>query len=84
MPSLSFLSVRWTGAPSGHGTAVTQSVSISNVDTEEDKNAAGIYANGVPNVFSVTNNLVVTRGKKGEIPRIVPLRAKTDRWPDER
>jgi len=34
-----------------------------NVDTEADKNAAGIYANGVPNVFSVTNNLVVTGGK---------------------
>jgi hyperosmotically inducible protein len=34
-----------------------------NVDTEADKNAAAIYANGVPNVFSVTNNLVVTGGK---------------------
>jgi osmotically-inducible protein OsmY len=34
-----------------------------NVDTEADKNAANIYANGVPNVFSVTNNLVVTGGK---------------------
>jgi len=33
------------------------------VDTEADKNAAGIYANGVPDVFSVTNNLVVTAGK---------------------
>ncbi len=33
------------------------------VDTEADKNAAGIYANGVPNVFSVTNNLAVTGGK---------------------
>ena len=34
-----------------------------NVDTEADKNAANLYANSVPNVFSVTNNLVVTRGK---------------------
>jgi osmotically-inducible protein OsmY len=34
-----------------------------NVDTEADKNAANIYANGVPDVFSVTNNLVVTGGK---------------------
>jgi hyperosmotically inducible periplasmic protein len=34
-----------------------------NVDTEADKNAANIYANGVPNVLSVTNNLVVTGGK---------------------
>src|SRR6202163_4865333 len=36
---------------------------VGNVDTEADKNAAGIYANGVPNVFSVANNLVVTGGK---------------------
>jgi hyperosmotically inducible protein len=34
-----------------------------NVDNEADKNAAGIYANGVTNVFSVANNLVVTGGK---------------------
>src|ERR1700688_1695348 len=34
-----------------------------NVDTEADKNAAAIYANGVPNVFSVANNLAVTGGK---------------------
>ena len=33
------------------------------VDTEADKNAAGIYANGVPGVFSVNNNLMVTNGK---------------------
>ena len=32
------------------------------VDSEADKNLAGIRANGVPNVFSVTNNLVVARG----------------------
>ena len=29
------------------------------VDSEADKNLAGLRANGVPNVFSVTNNLVV-------------------------
>jgi hyperosmotically inducible periplasmic protein len=29
------------------------------VNSEGDKNIAGIRANGVPNVFSVTNNLVV-------------------------
>lgn len=34
-----------------------------NVDTQADKNAAGIYAKGVSNIFSVTNNLVVTGGK---------------------
>jgi len=34
-----------------------------NVDNESDKNAAKIYASGVPNVFSVTNNLMVTGGK---------------------
>ena len=33
------------------------------VDNETDKNTANIVANGVPNVFSVTNNLVVTPGK---------------------
>ena len=34
-----------------------------NVDTQADKDAANIYANGVANVFSVTNNLVVGNGK---------------------
>jgi hyperosmotically inducible periplasmic protein len=33
------------------------------VATEADKDAAGIRANGVPNVFSVTNNLRVDGGK---------------------
>lgn len=31
------------------------------VDNEADKNLAGIRANGVPNVFSVTNNLAVAK-----------------------
>ena len=33
------------------------------VDNQTDKNAAGLYANGVANVFSVTNNLQITAGK---------------------
>jgi hyperosmotically inducible protein len=33
------------------------------VDNQADKNAAGIYANGVANVFSVNNNLQVSGGK---------------------
>src|SRR5579884_3703879 len=32
------------------------------VDTQADKNIAGIRANSVPGVFSVTNNLMVARG----------------------
>ena len=32
------------------------------VDNQADKNAAGIRANGVPGVFSVTNNLQVASG----------------------
>ncbi|HXW18005.1 MAG TPA: BON domain-containing protein [Candidatus Acidoferrales bacterium] len=32
------------------------------VDNQTDKNLAGIRANGVPNVFSVTNNLAVEKG----------------------
>jgi hyperosmotically inducible protein len=31
------------------------------VNSEGDKNLAGIRANGVPNVFSVTNNLAISR-----------------------
>jgi osmotically-inducible protein OsmY len=34
------------------------------VDNEADKNLAGLRANGVPNVFSVKNNLVVTGASK--------------------
>jgi hyperosmotically inducible protein len=33
------------------------------VDNDADKNLAGIRANGVPNVFSVTNNLQVVASK---------------------
>jgi hyperosmotically inducible periplasmic protein len=34
------------------------------VDSENDKNIAGLRANGVPNVFSVKNNLVVVGDSK--------------------
>jgi hyperosmotically inducible periplasmic protein len=33
------------------------------VDNEEDKNLAGLRANGVPGIFSVTNNLRVEASK---------------------
>ena len=33
------------------------------VDSEADKNAANLYANSVPNVFTVTNNLLWTATK---------------------
>lgn len=33
------------------------------VDSESDKNVAGIQANTVPGIFSVTNNLVVVKSK---------------------
>jgi hyperosmotically inducible protein len=61
------------GTLSRYGLGALQSIHIivkgghvtleGSVDSEADKNAANIYANGVANVFSVTNNLVVTGGK---------------------
>jgi hyperosmotically inducible protein len=36
---------------------------VGEVDSQADKNAAEIYAKGVSNVFSVTNNLMVADGK---------------------
>jgi hyperosmotically inducible protein len=33
------------------------------VDSEQDKDAAGIYAKTVPNVFSVDNHLIVAGSK---------------------
>ncbi len=33
------------------------------VDTQQDKDAAALFANGVPNVFSVENHLMVTGSK---------------------
>jgi len=61
------------GTLSRYGLGALQSIHIivkgghvtleGNVDTQADKDAAGIYAKGVSNVFSVANNLVVTGGK---------------------
>jgi hyperosmotically inducible protein len=57
------------GTLSRYGLGALQSIHIivkgghvtleGSVDNQADKNAAGLYANGVPNVFSVTNNLQV-------------------------
>jgi len=61
------------GTLSRYGLGALQSIHIivkgghvtleGEVDNQADKDAASVYANGVPNVFSVTNNLVVTSGK---------------------
>src|SRR5579872_1855751 len=61
------------GTLSRYGVGSLQSIHIivkgghvtleGNVDTEADKNAANVYANGVSGVFSVTNNLIVGSGK---------------------
>lgn len=46
-------------------TVVNGKVTLNGVvDTQADKNMAGIRANGVPNVFSVTNNLRVANSKE--------------------
>ena len=34
------------------------------VDSEADKNLAGLRANSVPGIFSVTNNLQVAKGRE--------------------
>jgi hyperosmotically inducible protein len=61
------------GTLSRYGLGALQSIHIlvkgghvtleGEVDSQADKDAANLYANGVPNVFSVTNNLVVSGGK---------------------
>lgn len=61
------------GTLSRYGVGSLQSIHIivkgghvtleGSVDNQADKNVAGIYANGVPNVFSVTNNLQVNERK---------------------
>src|ERR1700692_2461246 len=61
------------GTLSRYGLGALQSIHIivkgghvtleGEVDSQADKDAANVYANGVSNVFSVTNNLVVTGGK---------------------
>src|ERR1700744_582387 len=51
-----------SAVPSIHIIVKNGNVTLVGVaDTEADKNLAGLRANGVPNVFSVTNNLVVTK-----------------------
>jgi hyperosmotically inducible protein len=51
--------------PSIHIIVKNGNVTLEGVaDSEGDKNLAGLRANGVPNVFSVTNNLVVPADSK--------------------
>jgi hyperosmotically inducible protein len=57
-PGLSRYSIQ--AVPSIHIIVKNGNVALEGVvDSETDKNLAGIRANGVPNVFSVKNNLVV-------------------------
>jgi hyperosmotically inducible protein len=52
----------WEAAPSIHIIVKGGRITLSGVvDSDADKNAAGIRANGIPGVFSVTNNLVVAK-----------------------
>lgn len=52
----------WEAAPSIHIIVKNgRTTLLGVVDSEADKNAAGIRANSVPGVFSVTNNLVVAK-----------------------
>jgi hyperosmotically inducible protein len=51
-----------SAVPSIHIIVKNGNVTLEGVaDNESDKNLAGLRANGVPNVFSVTNNLVVSK-----------------------
>lgn len=50
----------WSSMPSIHIIVKNGHVSLEGVvDSETDKNVAGLRANGVPNVFEVKNNLIV-------------------------
>ena len=50
----------WSALPSIHIIVKNGNVTLEGVvDSESDKNLANLRANGVPNVFSVTNNLRV-------------------------
>ena len=50
----------WSALPSIHIIVKSGHVALEGVvDSETDKNLAGMRANGVPNVFDVKNNLVV-------------------------
>src|SRR5215475_13623270 len=51
----------WSALPSIHIIVKNGHVSLEGVvDSESDKNLANLRTNGVPNVFSVTNNLSVS------------------------
>ena len=51
----------WSALPSIHIIVKNGHVSLEGVvDSESDKNLANLRANGVPNVFSVTNNLNIS------------------------
>lgn len=54
-----------SAVPSIHIIVKNGNVALEGVaDNDTDKNLAGLRANGVPNVFSVKNNLVVTSSSK--------------------
>jgi osmotically-inducible protein OsmY len=56
--------------PSIHIIVKNGNVTLEGVaDNETDKNVAGLRANGVPNVFSVKNNLVVVGNDSKEVSR---------------
>ena len=55
----------WSALPSIHIIVKNGHVTLEGVvDSESDKNLANLRANGVPNVFSVTNNLNVASDAK--------------------
>lgn len=54
----------WSSMPSIHIIVKNGHVTLEGVvDSEADKNLAGLRANGVPNVFDVKNNLVVNSNR---------------------
>lgn len=62
-PSLS--KYAWSAVPSIHIIVKNGNVTLEGVvDSETDKNLAGLRANSVPNVFSVKSNLVVAGNSK--------------------
>ena len=55
----------WTAAPSLHIIVGSGHVKLEGVvDSQADKDAAGLQANGVPGVFSVQNELIVASNQK--------------------
>jgi hyperosmotically inducible periplasmic protein len=54
----------WSSMPSIHIIVKNGHLTLEGVvDSEADKNLAGLRANGVPNVFEVNNNLVVNSSR---------------------